>query len=53
MRQVPQEKGQVPQEQAEDEGKGGGEDCQLPNGLKEQRQVLRGQEQRQAPQGQR
>ena len=53
MRQVPQEKGQVPQEQEEGEGEGGGEDCRLPKGPKEQRQVPWGQEQRQVPQGQR
>ena len=53
MRQVPQGKGQVPQEQAEGEGEGGGEDCRLPNCPKEQRQVPRGQKQRQVPQGQR
>ena len=53
MRQVPQEKGQVPQEQAEGNGEGRGEDCQLPNGPKEHGQVPRGQEQWQVPQGQR
>ena len=53
MRQVPQEKEQVPQEQAEGKGEGGGEDYRLPNCPKEQGQVPRGQEQRQVPHGQR
>ena len=52
MRQVAQRKGQVPQEQAEGKGEGEGEDCRLPNGPKEQRQVPRGLEQRKVLQGQ-